>query len=885
MTDAVEDQPLSGDREALVQAVVAEMLTSDSVGVIFVGESGIGKSFIARHVVDQVQDSLGVLSIRGGVGLRSIPYGALSPFLGELTPADVESPAAIPRRFMRVLERESKTRSVSVIFVDDAHDLDDESALLIMQLATARKVKVLATARQVPGLGSEFARAVKDGLLVQHAVEPLTLLGVQEVCSRMLGGSVLTGTVRLLSEVTRGNPLLLTMLVHQGRTEGYLVEENGVWRSRGPRPPVSAPLADLILHGVRPRSGAELRALEFLSVAGTLPRASLEAGVHPTVLAQLVQEQLLEVDPEDERLVSLRHPLHAEAIRGSLTTPRMLELVELALATLPESPHRFREQLRHVSWALMTSPSVGDPVLLRAARLANRLHDPASSLHLLAAIRPALPGSDYLLEAAWAQRNLKRYDLARVLVDESLGSGPDPLVAREAMVLSLLLHLRAGSSVEVIREDTDRWVGLLHGPAGRVGPSGSASEQVPVRLLRAAVNAVGGDLSTALELDTEVMDSDLPVDVQAGGLLLRAHALTRTGRPRAAIDALAEARRLIVESPEQLLTHRDAVIAEHALALVSCGSWDEARELLNSTYSGDPESIGMFSGWFDVIEGSLGLRTGRFDDARRRLLLAVEAFRELDDTLFVDWTAGAAAYACAVAGDAQGARALMENRRGATVPSDAVGPLMGEVYAAAAHGQLGNQDAVPYLRRLAEQAQGQGLLLVAATALDHALLLGDRSALRPLADVTQDFDGGQEALLHRFATASIAGDRDALVSEGEAARERGYLPLALRALEEAALVGPPGPVVRKIERQAASVRAELAVVPGSTGSSTATATTLTRREEEIVELVAAGHTNREIAELQSISARTVEGHLYRIFAKLGINKREALQQRPEGTSS
>jgi DNA-binding NarL/FixJ family response regulator len=41
-------------------------------------------------------------------------------------------------------------------------------------------------------------------------------------------------------------------------------------------------------------------------------------------------------------------------------------------------------------------------------------------------------------------------------------------------------------------------------------------------------------------------------------------------------------------------------------------------------------------------------------------------------------------------------------------------------------------------------------------------------------------------------------------------------------------------------------------------------------------LVAAGLSNRQIANRLVISVRTVEGHLYRIFARLGINTREQL---------
>ena len=51
---------------------------------------------------------------------------------------------------------------------------------------------------------------------------------------------------------------------------------------------------------------------------------------------------------------------------------------------------------------------------------------------------------------------------------------------------------------------------------------------------------------------------------------------------------------------------------------------------------------------------------------------------------------------------------------------------------------------------------------------------------------------------------------------------------------------------------------------------------LTAREQEIARLVAAGLSNRQIAEKLFISRRTVDAHLEHIFAKLGITSRVML---------
>lgn len=67
--------------------------------------------------------------------------------------------------------------------------------------------------------------------------------------------------------------------------------------------------------------------------------------------------------------------------------------------------------------------------------------------------------------------------------------------------------------------------------------------------------------------------------------------------------------------------------------------------------------------------------------------------------------------------------------------------------------------------------------------------------------------------------------------------------------------------------------------PGDDPSSLAL---LTERERAVATLVAAGHTNREVASALYLSARTVEAHLTRVYAKLGVSSRNALasQVRP-----
>jgi DNA-binding CsgD family transcriptional regulator len=56
---------------------------------------------------------------------------------------------------------------------------------------------------------------------------------------------------------------------------------------------------------------------------------------------------------------------------------------------------------------------------------------------------------------------------------------------------------------------------------------------------------------------------------------------------------------------------------------------------------------------------------------------------------------------------------------------------------------------------------------------------------------------------------------------------------------------------------------------------------LTASEQQVAKLVAAGHSNKEVAAALSVTVRTVEAHLTRIYGKLGVRSRtELARQQP-----
>ena len=159
-----------------------------------------------------------------------------------------------------------------------------------------------------------------------------------------------------------------------------------------------------------------------------------------------------------------------------------------------------------------------------------------------------------------------------------------------------------------------------------------------------------------------------------------------------------------------------------------------------------------------------------------------------------------------------------------------------------------------------ERASGQG-----AAARCRGLLAAGRGNL---AEAIEAF----ERALRHHDLAPLPFDRARTLLALGAARRRAKERRAARtALEEArAIFGTLGAIVW--EQRAV---AELARIGGRAPSSGE----LTPVERRVAELVAAGNTNREVAATLFLSTRTVEGHLSRVYGKLGVRSRVELTRK------
>jgi DNA-binding NarL/FixJ family response regulator len=94
---------------------------------------------------------------------------------------------------------------------------------------------------------------------------------------------------------------------------------------------------------------------------------------------------------------------------------------------------------------------------------------------------------------------------------------------------------------------------------------------------------------------------------------------------------------------------------------------------------------------------------------------------------------------------------------------------------------------------------------------------------------------------------------------------------AARGEEFAGGLGLAQEAARELRVLGAAAPAAVPRRPGDSGT-----TALSRREQEVATLVTAGDSNPEIAQALYLSPKMIEGHMHRIFEKLGITSRAQL---------
>ncbi|KAD3515236.1 AAA family ATPase [Arthrobacter yangruifuii] len=897
MTHREQTSELFGrDRE--LAEVTSRLLDPGLRGVVLLGAEGIGKSSLAASAAEHLRSVMAPYYVSGSPVLSRMQYGILSTYLGSATAADMESPLAVLRTVRAHFQRLTETSGMqSLLVVDNAQHLDEASAHLLTQLAMSGELRLMVISRPRAPRIHELLSLARDGLLARIDLEPLSGPAVHEFCASVLGGPVLQASSTVLHRMSRGNPLYVKEMLTRARRQQRLVERNGAWYLSGEPDCVDTPLFDLVKTLLATRSPAERSVLETVALAGRLPRSVASAVSDDEAVRSLMIDGLVEILPGQDEFAHLVQPLHEEIIRCLVPAARSAEIHARVLGRYDPGP--LREQtdpegldmaLRYVEWALDCGERLPPEDLLAAARAANNMGDGARGRRFAAAVRPLPFRKDAEVELAVAYAQEGSYGRVRTQLEtlragtDDAGSWTQRSLQRTAFTSALMLRQSHADGNELTGL-AERWVEA----ATRLSASEDASAGTPAgvsaaaQLLAAAALIVDGNYTEARSRLADLAAGETDQDAERALVLhgLYAEVLTACGEVEAALEQAQAAADLLNNSAGQLWGYTGFVFVRHAFALLHSGRFTQVEQLAARIHSGPQHLLTALGGTLGVIEGALEIHRGRLHEGLRRLRPAVEALRDGDPEVLLPYALGLAGYASAVVGDGASGPAGSTRVSTAGYTGRRHLWLTAQAYAAAAEASQSTEGPPPeQLAALAAEAREAGLHSSEKDILELCLAVGGLAQLGRLAELTADFDGAEAQALHAYAVAVASGNPDRMVAAAEdAIRAQKYL-VAVESIGHAIrFYGNHGNLRRQraLIQQLRRRREELAGVTVSYLSPSLHLVRLTRREHEIVDLLLSGATTKDIAVHFTLSQRTVEGHVYRIYVKLGISRRADLE--------
>jgi hypothetical protein len=418
----VNQWPLVDQVEELARLTAA---VAAQRGAAISGPAGVGKTTLATTCLQQAQErGMSLARTTATRASLSLPFGAFASILTPEPGGDGLSREDHPellRRYRRAVVEAAGGRPL-VVFVDDAHLLDNGSATLVHQLALTRAATVLATVRSGEATPDSVVALWKDGPAERIEVDVLDAAAIEELLVTVLGGPVDASSVRQLVARCRGNPLFLRELVTGALETRTLVDEGGIWRLRGGLLP-TARLVELVALRLADLSGPERGVLELLAVGEPLDQGELAQLADPAAVETLERRGLITSRTEGRRVqVRLGHPVYGDVVRVGISALRE-RVIARSLADVIEATGGPRRDDTLLLASLRLVGGGGSAELLGAGAVAARArHDHALAERLARAAIDEGAGFAARFVAAEAAHFQGRHDQAE---DELATLAPD----------------------------------------------------------------------------------------------------------------------------------------------------------------------------------------------------------------------------------------------------------------------------------------------------------------------------------------------------------------------------------------------------------------------------------------------------------------------------
>lgn len=832
-----------------------------------------------------------------------------------------DSPARLLEAVLRLVDGCSE-QAPTVLAIEDLHWVDRSTADLLVFLVrtlTQERVLVVGTYRSdgsVP-LRAMLSDLVLSGRCRRRELEPLGAGEIRDMVRDLVGAEPEPSLVQWIVDRSDGNAFFARELLATGEPRGDAVPV-------GVRDLVHVRL-DLAGSAAQQVAGlvaAAGRPVEHALVAAAcpLPRDELLGGVRACV-----EGRLLVVD--EAQRYTFRHALVRDAVYSELLPGERagchLALAEV-LTTMPslalgQSAGATAELAHHWDIAGDMPRAFAASIAAGAAAAetfgyaeAERQYERALRLRPVDAAAGTDP-SDLLAAAADACRWAGHVERAVALVEQALaelgtdrgatvgmlqerrgrylwelGRPDDSLRAYERACAAFDGEPPATATVWVLAGHATALVqaGRLHDAVRQCREALRVAEQAGAAIEAGrAMNTLGAAL-TMLGSPGEGVDSlrEAVRIAEDGGSLedvLRGYsnlgyALETAGRLEeslvATFEGVRRSRELGLEA-----TGGAVLLANAASVLGMLGRWDEAEEVAESAGGRRPPP--GFDRYRQIVLAELDVGRGRFTEAQTRLGLVADPNR--DEPQF-------AGPVHAVRAEAE----LWQGRDGAALAFverglDAVGAGEdpAQVLRLCALGLRAVADAAARVPGRTPEPAGPGvrLLALAEEAAGSGPLLPAPAATKALCDAEH---GRWSGAAGAAGWAAVAARWETLAQpypaayarwrQAEAAVTNGERPSAVAPLTVARRLAAglgAGPLLREIDALARAAR--LSVEPAADTPLTPPTAPfgLTRRERDVVALLADGLTNRQIARRLFITEKTAGVHVSNILGKIGVSNR------------
>jgi len=906
-------------RERELEAAAAFLEGEESgLSVLLIGgDPGIGKTTVWSAITSQAQErGYRVLSCRPAQAESSIPFVSLGDLLEPVLDGDPPDGLPPPQRLaleaalVRVEPSESVGRlAVSratlallrglaaagplVVAIDDAQWLDAPTIAVLrfaFRRLVAGEVRAVITARSGSDAALEPPAAAR---LERLPLAPLSLDELGRLIAGNLQGSLTRPRLAELHRVTAGNPYFALEVVRALNARGQPLSPDA-------RLPIPDDIAALLGERIAALSSVAREAV-VLCACAPQPTASLlwsavgsEAG-----LKELLGAGILERHGDRLRF---SHPLLASYVYSQVPH-ELLRAAHAQLAAIASDPDDRALHLAHAT----TAPDAAVAEELEAAALrAYRRGAPAAAAEFedrAWQLTPTESGHERFGRVTrTAEYHLAAGDTTRgrELLEQLLAS---PLSEREcARVL-----LRLGD-VRYVSDDVAAAHALFEQALAQAGDDARLRADAEQSL--AFTSMLGGDIPmalaharSALELGKQLADARI-VALATCRVALNEF-LSGHGLDREAFEHAIEHEGMLEGVPfEQLPSYTLATLAAMADDFATADRLFERTERMAAEYGDERAVLSVL-----FARSEFDCRVGDWTQADRRAAAAVERSRQAGLGTILAWSLYAQALVQAHVGQVAAARAAIAEGLAVAQESGGMAQLT-QLTSALGFLELSLDDPAEAHARLAPLAgmivqfgiAEPGVVRFMANEIEALIGIGelddaerllsllderartlDRVSMRAAAARAQallsaargDFAAARTAITEAFAQHERLDERfelgRTLLAQGtieRRAQRRADARVALnRALETFDELG-----AALWSERAAS---ELARIPGRASASNG----LSETERRVAALAAEGLANKAIAARLYVTVRTVEAHLSKIYAKLGVHSRVELVAR------